>query len=109
MDRTTAGGRTAAPPARLSLTPAPGGLDGTPSSADGRRTADGRRRHRRLHAQHDERIAGFHYSDALPGIGRRPRGHRRPAVDAAVPPGPTATATGEDGDSGPDERDGGST
>nr|WP_051753944.1 DUF5994 family protein [Streptomyces achromogenes] len=36
MDRTTAGGRTAAPPARLSLTPAPGGLDGVwwPRSRD---------------------------------------------------------------------------
>ncbi|MFF9521857.1 hypothetical protein ACF1DV_07710 [Streptomyces achromogenes] len=63
----------------------------------------------RLNAQHDERIAGFHYSDALPGIGRRPRRHRRPAVDPAVPPGPTAAAPAEDGDSGPDERDGGST
>lgn len=27
----------------------------------------------RLNAQHAERIGGFHYSDALPGIGRRNR------------------------------------
>ncbi|MFD0394066.1 hypothetical protein ACFQ3Z_24050 [Streptomyces nogalater] len=31
----------------------------------------------RLNAQHEERIADFHYSDALPGIGRRPRRRRR--------------------------------
>ncbi|MFE0332450.1 hypothetical protein ACFW08_37820 [Streptomyces sp. NPDC058960] len=50
----------------------------------------------RLNGQHAERIAAFHYSDALPGIGRRPRRHGRPAVDATVPTRPTATATAED-------------
>ncbi|MFI5687232.1 hypothetical protein [Streptomyces sp. NPDC051636] len=35
----------------------------------------------RLNAQHNERIADFHYSDALPGIGRRHRRHHRPAAD----------------------------
>ncbi|MCX4763292.1 hypothetical protein OG562_20425 [Streptomyces sp. NBC_01275] len=33
----------------------------------------------RLNAQHDERIAAFHYSDALPGIGRLRRKNRRTA------------------------------
>jgi hypothetical protein len=55
----------------------------------------------RLNGQHAERIAAFHYSDALPGIGRRPRRHGRPAVDATVPTRPTATATAEDIDFGP--------
>ncbi|CAM5631999.1 hypothetical protein SHIRM173S_11975 [Streptomyces hirsutus] len=55
----------------------------------------------RLNAQHDERIAAFHYSDALPGIGRRTRRHRRPAVDATAPTRPTATATADDIDFGP--------
>jgi hypothetical protein len=54
-----------------------------------------------LNRQHDERIAAFHYSDVLPGIGRRPRRHRRPAVDASVPARPTATATADDIDLGP--------
>ncbi|WP_441349087.1 hypothetical protein [Streptomyces sp. NTH33] len=54
-----------------------------------------------LNAQHDERIAAFHYSDVLPGIGRRPRRHRRSAVDASVPTRPTATATADDIDFGP--------
>ncbi|WP_217561132.1 hypothetical protein [Streptomyces sp. GbtcB6] len=35
----------------------------------------------RLNAQHGERIAAFHYSAALPGIGRRLRRHRRRAAD----------------------------
>ncbi|MFE9168309.1 hypothetical protein ACFYNZ_02085 [Streptomyces kebangsaanensis] len=55
----------------------------------------------RLNAQHDERIAAFHYSDALPGIGRRTRRHRRPAVDATAPTRPTATATADDIGFGP--------
>lgn len=54
----------------------------------------------RLNGQHAERIAAFHYSDVLPGIGRRPRRHGRPAVDATVPTRPTATATTEDIDFG---------
>lgn len=35
-----------------------------------------------LNGQHDERIAAFHYGDAVPGIGRRGRKSRRP-VEAA--------------------------
>lgn len=34
----------------------------------------------RLNAQHDERIAAFRYSNALPGIGRRNR--KRPRATA---------------------------
>ncbi|GAB2815486.1 hypothetical protein GCM10027073_54060 [Streptomyces chlorus] len=55
----------------------------------------------RLNAQHDGRIAAFHYSDALPGIGRRTRRHRRPTVDATALARPTATATADDIDFGP--------
>ncbi|MCP3766986.1 MULTISPECIES: hypothetical protein [unclassified Streptomyces] len=55
----------------------------------------------RLNAQHDERIAAFPYSDVLPGIGRRPPGHRRPAADATAPARPTATATADDIGFGP--------
>ncbi|MFF4398862.1 hypothetical protein [Streptomyces sp. NPDC001480] len=55
---------------------------------------------RRLNGQHAERIAAFHYSDVLPGIGRLRR-HRRSAVDATVPTRPTATATADDIDFGP--------
>ncbi|MFJ3302977.1 hypothetical protein ACIPSA_07640 [Streptomyces sp. NPDC086549] len=55
----------------------------------------------RLNGQHDERIAAFHYSDVLPGIGRRTRRRRRSAVDATVPTRPTATATVDDIDFGP--------
>ncbi|MFE9093210.1 hypothetical protein [Streptomyces sp. NPDC007264] len=54
-----------------------------------------------LNGQHDERIAAFHYGDVLPGIGRRPRRHRRSAVDASVPTRPTAMAAAEDIDFGP--------
>lgn len=54
----------------------------------------------RLDGQHVERIAAFHYSDVLPGIGRRPRRHRR-SVDATVPTRPTATATADDIGFGP--------
>ncbi len=50
----------------------------------------------RLHARHDERIAAFPYSDALPGVGRRPRRSRRPTAHATAPARPTATATGDD-------------
>ncbi|MER7181415.1 hypothetical protein ABT404_18360 [Streptomyces hyaluromycini] len=39
-----------------------------------------------LNVQHDERIAAFHYSDALPGIGRRLRGHRRRTADGTADP-----------------------
>ncbi len=55
----------------------------------------------RLNGQHDERIAAFHYSDVLPGIGRRPRRPRPTAVDAAAPTRPTATATADDNDVDP--------
>jgi hypothetical protein len=54
-----------------------------------------------LNGQHDERIAAFHYSDVLPGIGRRPRRRRRSTVDASVPMRPTATAAADDIDFGP--------
>lgn len=37
-----------------------------------------------LNAQHDERIAAFHYGDTLPGIGRRSR-KGRPAEHAGSP------------------------
>ncbi|MFC5953114.1 hypothetical protein ACFP51_00995 [Streptomyces pratens] len=43
----------------------------------------------RLNAQHDERIRAFHYSDALPEIGRRTRKSPR----ATSPKGPPADAT----------------
>lgn len=43
----------------------------------------------RLNAQHDERIGTFRYSDALPGIDRRPC--KSPRV--TVPKGPPADAT----------------
>jgi hypothetical protein len=39
-----------------------------------------------LNAQHAERITAFHYSDALPGIGRRSRKGRRPSGPAAASP-----------------------
>ncbi|WP_420708105.1 hypothetical protein [Streptomyces sp. 142MFCol3.1] len=58
----------------------------------------------RLNGQHDERIAAFHYSDVLPGIGRRPRRQCRSAVTGkTVPPRPTATATVDDIDFSPTE------
>ncbi|MFF9222159.1 hypothetical protein [Streptomyces viridosporus] len=38
---------------------------------------------RRLSTQHDARIAAFHYSDALPGVGRRMRKRRRRADGTA--------------------------
>lgn len=38
-----------------------------------------------LNGQHDERIAAFHYADALPGIGRRSRKGRRTAEHAGSP------------------------
>ncbi len=43
-----------------------------------------------LNGQHNERIAAFHYSDALPGVGRRSRKSRRPASppDRPSPPPP---------------------
>jgi hypothetical protein len=60
----------------------------------------------RLNAQHDQRIADFHYSDVLPGVGRRPRRRRPSAVDVTAPTRPTATAAG-DIDIGPTEGGGG--
>ncbi|MFE7778845.1 hypothetical protein ACFU5O_34215 [Streptomyces sp. NPDC057445] len=38
-----------------------------------------------LNGQHDERIAAFHYGDAMPGIGRRNRKSRRPGRPAGSP------------------------
>ncbi|WP_067391484.1 MULTISPECIES: hypothetical protein [Streptomyces] len=55
----------------------------------------------RLNVQHDERIAAFHYSDALPGVGRRTRRRRRAAGAATVPARPTATAIADDTGFGP--------
>lgn len=54
-----------------------------------------------LNGQLHERIAAFHYSDVLPGIGRRPQRRRRSAVGASVPARPTATAAADDIDFGP--------
>lgn len=54
-----------------------------------------------LNSQHNERIAAFPYSDVLPGIGRRPRRHRRLVVDATVATRPTARAAADDIDFGP--------
>ncbi|MDQ0844039.1 hypothetical protein [Streptomyces sp. V1I6] len=39
----------------------------------------------RLNAQHGERIAAFHYSDALPGTGRSRGKNRRSAEPAGAP------------------------
>jgi hypothetical protein len=39
----------------------------------------------RLNGLHDERIAAFHYSNVLPGIGRRDRKGRRSARPAVSP------------------------
>ncbi|WP_039938255.1 hypothetical protein [Streptomyces himastatinicus] len=41
-----------------------------------------------LNGQHNERIAAFHYSDALPGVGRRSRKSRQPASPPDHPPPP---------------------
>ncbi len=41
-----------------------------------------------LNGQHNERIAAFHYSDALPGVGRRSRKSRQPASPADHPSPP---------------------
>ncbi|MGW1541711.1 hypothetical protein ACWCPM_15995 [Streptomyces sp. NPDC002309] len=49
---------------------------------------------RRLNSQQNERIATFHYSDVLPGIGRRTR-RRRPAVDETAAAGHITTTTTE--------------
>ncbi|WP_460106685.1 hypothetical protein [Streptomyces sp. YKOK-J1] len=58
----------------------------------------------RLNAQHDERMADFPYSDALPGVGRhRTRRYRRSVADAAARARPVATAVAEDIDLDPDE------
>jgi hypothetical protein len=37
-----------------------------------------------LNGQHNERIAAFHYSDALPGVGRRSRKNRQPTADRST-------------------------
>ncbi|MEU1623772.1 hypothetical protein ABZ746_00125 [Streptomyces sp. NPDC020096] len=39
----------------------------------------------RLNAAHDERITAFHFSDAMPGIGRRRAKNRRAAGPAGSP------------------------
>jgi hypothetical protein len=52
-----------------------------------------------LNVQHSERIAGFVYGDALPGVGRRTRRNRRAEADAA------ATTTVAEGDVGVVESD----
>ncbi|MFC5800952.1 hypothetical protein [Streptomyces formicae] len=38
-----------------------------------------------LNGQHDERIAAFHYGDALPGVNRRSRKGRLPAEPTGSP------------------------
>ncbi|BBC34984.1 hypothetical protein SGFS_062780 [Streptomyces graminofaciens] len=50
-----------------------------------------------LNAQHDQRIAGFHYSEALPWVRRRNR-RNRPPTGPARSPGST-----RDGDGGAEE------
>ncbi|MEU0575841.1 hypothetical protein ABZ465_00730 [Streptomyces griseoincarnatus] len=52
----------------------------------------------RLNVQHGERIAAFTYSDALPGVGRRARRHRRSEADGI------AASTGETRDRGEGDR-----
>ncbi|WP_037834537.1 MULTISPECIES: hypothetical protein [unclassified Streptomyces] len=52
---------------------------------------------RRLSTQHDARIAAYHYSDALPGVGRRPRRSRRRADGTAD----EATRDGDHGSNRP--------
>lgn len=47
----------------------------------------------RLSTQHDARIAAFHYSDALPGVGRRLRRRHR----ASPTTGDEANPTGNHG------------
>ncbi|UUU26866.1 hypothetical protein [Streptomyces sp. DSM 40750] len=59
-----------------------------------------------LNAKHDERIAVFRYSDALPGTGRRSRRPRPSAGPAESPGSPGATAHRES-DDGDENRDGG--
>ncbi|NWF26961.1 hypothetical protein HW130_11880 [Streptomyces sp. PKU-EA00015] len=52
-----------------------------------------------LNGRHAERIAAFHYGDAVPGIGRRGRRSRRPAERAGspvVPAHPVAAAHRKD-------------
>ncbi|MDT0547934.1 MULTISPECIES: hypothetical protein [Streptomyces] len=41
-----------------------------------------------LNGQHNERIAAFHYSDALAGVGRRSRKSRQPASPPDHPSSP---------------------
>lgn len=50
-----------------------------------------------LNLRHDERIAVFRYSDALPGIGRRSR-KPRPSAGPAGSPGATPHHEPHDGD-----------
>ncbi|MEU2162427.1 hypothetical protein QRN89_09240 [Streptomyces chengbuensis] len=47
----------------------------------------------RLNGRHDERIAAFHYSDTLPGFGRRSRKADRRQGTRERPP-PRATGRG---------------
>ena len=48
-----------------------------------------------LNGQHSERIAAFHYGDAMPGVGRRSRKSRRPASRPERPsPHPPQAPTG---------------
>lgn len=56
-----------------------------------------------LNVRHDERIAVFRYSDALPGTGRRSR-RPRPSTGPAGSPGATTDREPDDGD---ENRDGG--
>ncbi|ATW49608.1 hypothetical protein [Streptomyces peucetius] len=59
-----------------------------------------------LNGQHNERIAAFHYGDALPGIGRRGRKSHRPAGHAGspgVPAHPVAPAHREDREGAADD------
>ncbi|MFJ8390541.1 hypothetical protein ACIQ9Q_39830 [Streptomyces sp. NPDC094438] len=44
-----------------------------------------------LNAQHDARIASYHFGDALPGVGRRSRKHHRRTPGASRQPAGTAS------------------
>ncbi|MFI6688308.1 hypothetical protein [Streptomyces sp. NPDC050485] len=43
-----------------------------------------------LNAQHDARIASYHFGEALPGVGRRSRKHHRRTPGAPRQPADTA-------------------
>ncbi|GAA2436641.1 hypothetical protein ACFPFX_37715 [Streptomyces mauvecolor] len=50
-----------------------------------------------LNAQHNARIASYHFGDALPGIGRRTRKHHRHTPAAPGRPTDTTGRAGRNG------------